>query len=133
MMTLNDKDYNRLIAAIKQLRLSAYGNANIKNLAERLKEAKVIPSAKTPEDLITMNSKVLLKRMDNNQVVEVSVVYHDDADIKSKKVSVFAPMGMAILGKREQQIINCHLPNGHISYMVSKLIYQPEAAGDLNL
>ena len=133
MMTLNDKDYNRLIAAIKQLRLSAYGNANIKNLAERLKEAKVIPSAKTPEDLITMNSKVLLKRMDNNQVVEVSVVYHDDADIKSKKVSVFAPMGMAILGKREQQIINCHLPNGYISYMVSKLIYQPEAAGDLNL
>lgn len=133
MMTLNEKDYNRLIAAIKQLRLSAYGNANIKNLAERLKEAKVIPSAKTPEDLITMNSKVLLKRMDNNQVVEVSVVYHDDADIKSKKVSVFAPMGMAILGKREQQIINCPLPNGYISYMVSKLIYQPEAAGDLNL
>lgn len=133
MMTLNEKDYNRLIAAIKQLRMSAVGNTNIKSLAESLKDAQVIPSEKTPEDLITMNSKVLLKRMDNNQDVEVSVVYHDDADIKSKKVSVFAPMGMAILGKREQQVINCHLPNGNISYMVSKLLYQPEAAGDLSL
>ena len=132
-MTLNEKDYNRLIAAIKQLRMSAVGNSNIKSLAENLKDAQVIPSDKTPEDLITMNSKVLLKRMDNNQDMEVSVVYHDDADIKSKKVSVFAPMGIALLGKREQQVINCNLPNGNISYMVSKLLYQPEAAGDLNL
>lgn len=80
--------------------MSAVCNSNIKSLAESLKDAQVIPSEKTPGDLITMNSTVLLKRMDNNQNVEVYVVYHDDADIKSKKVSVFAPMGMAILGKR---------------------------------
>lgn len=63
--------------------------------------------------------------MDNKQVVEVYVVYHHDADIKSKKVSVFTPMGMAILGKREQQVINRHLRNRNISYMLSKLLYQP--------
>ena len=133
MTILNEKDYNRLISAIKQLRLSAIGNSNIKSLAENLKEAKIIPSEKTPDDLITMNTKVLLKRMDNDQALEVSIVYHDDADIKNKKVSVFAPMGMALLGKKEQQVVNCNLPVGNISYMVSKILYQPEAAGDMAL
>lgn len=132
-MTLNEKDYQRLVDAIKQLRLSAIGNTNIKSLAEQLKEARIIPSNHTPNDLITMNSRVLLKRLDNEQELELAVVYHDDADIKQKKVSVFAPMGIALLGKREQQVISCHLPNGDITYLVSKLLYQPEAAGDLNL
>lgn len=133
MITLNEKDYNRLLDAIKQLRLSAIGNNNVKSLAHTLKSASVIPSNQTPDNLITMNSRVLLTRLDNNQEVEVSVVYHDDADMRAKKVSIFAPMGIALLGTREKEVITCHLPNGEISYRVSKLIYQPELAGDFHL
>lgn len=133
MITLNEKDYNRLVDAIKQLRLSAVGNSNIKNLAEQLKAATVIPTSTTPANLITMNSVVSLKRMDNNQTIELSLVYHDAADIKAKKISVFAPMGIALLGRKEQQQIHCNLPGGHTTYLVTKLIYQPESAGDNHL
>jgi regulator of nucleoside diphosphate kinase len=132
-MILNEKDYNRLIAQIKQLRLSALGSSNIKAFAEMLKDAEVIKSDKTPPDLITMNSKVLLKRMDNNQELELSVVYHDDADTRSKKVSVFAPLGMSLLGLKEKETVNCQLPVGNIHYHVTKIMYQPESAGDLHL
>lgn len=132
-MILNDKDYNRLISAIKQLRINAIMNINIKNLAEELKHAQIIPAVETPGDLITMNSKVLITRLDTDQKMEVSVVYHDDADVKHKRVSVFAPMGMALLGTREKQVFNCVLPNGAVHYKVDQVIYQPEAAGDLML
>ncbi|MBW7846221.1 MAG: GreA/GreB family elongation factor [Bacteroidia bacterium] len=133
MVTLNEKDYNRLINSIKQLRMSAIGNSNIKNLAESLKSAKIIASPQTPANLVTMNSKAMLKRLDNNQEMEVSVVYHDDADLKAKKISVFAPMGMALLGAKENEVITCNLPNGKIDYEVKKVLYQPESAGDLHL
>ncbi len=133
MVTLNEKDYNRLINSIKQLRMSAIGNSNIKNLAESLKSAKIIASPQTPANLVTMNSKAMLKRLDNNQEMEVSVVYHDDADLKAKKISVFAPMGMALLGAMENEVITCNLPNGKIDYEVTKVLYQPESAGDLHL
>lgn len=133
MVTLNEKDYNRLINSIKQLRMSAIGNSNIKNLAESLKSAKIIASPQTPANLVTMNSKAMLKRLDNNQEMEVSVVYHDDADLKAKKISVFAPMGMALLGAMENEVITCNLPNGKIDYEVKKVLYQPESAGDLHL
>lgn len=132
-MILNEKDYNRLVAAIKQLRMSSSNTINIKGLSEGIKDAQIIPSGNTPNDLITMNSKVLLKRMDNNQDLEISIVYHNAADAKAKKVSVFAPMGMALLGKKEQQVVSCELPNGLTSYKVCKLLYQPEAAGDMHL
>ena len=120
-MILNDKDYNRLITAIKQLRINAITNINIKTLAQGLKDAQIIPAVQTPENLVTMNSKVKLKRLDNNEELEVAVVYHDDADVKSKRISIFAPMGMALLGTKEQQTFDCDLPNGTVYYKVCKV------------
>lgn len=132
-MILNEKDYNRLITAIKQLRISAITSINVKMLALGIKDAEIIPVEQTPGDLVTMNSTVLVKRLDNNQDSELSLVYHDDADIRNKKISIFAPMGMALLGLKEKQMFSCQLPNGIVHYKVSKLLYQPEAAGDLHL
>lgn len=132
-MILNDKDYNRIIEQIKQLRTSAITSTNIKVLAEGLKEAKVIHTNETPPNLVTMNSKVLVKRMDNDQQIEMSVVYHSDADSKHKKVSVFAPIGMALLGLKESETVNCQLPGGNVHFRVCKILYQPEAAGDHHL
>lgn len=132
-MILNENDYNRLIAAIKQLRINAITNINIKTLAQGLKEAKIIPTEQTPANLVTMNSTVKLKRLDTSEELEVAVVYHNDADIKTKRISIFAPMGMALLGTREHQTFDCSLPNGAVYYKVCKVIYQPEAAGDYHL
>jgi regulator of nucleoside diphosphate kinase len=129
-MIINEKDYGRLIEKIKQLRINAMTSFNIKTLSEGLKNAEIIHNDTTPPDLVTMNSKALIKRMDNGQEIEMYVVYHDDADSKSKKVSVFAPLGMALLGLRERQTFNCRLPNGDVYYQICKVLYQPEAAGD---
>lgn len=132
-MILNNKDYNRLIEKIKQLRISAMISGNINALAESMKNAKIIQQTETPPDLVTMNSRVLLRRLDNEQDIEMSVVYHDDADSKSKKISVFAPIGMSLLGLRESETMHCQLPNGVVRYKICKILYQPEAAGDYHL
>jgi regulator of nucleoside diphosphate kinase len=132
-MILNDKDYNRIIEQIKRSRINAIAGTNIKVLAGGLKEAKVIHTNQTPPNLITMNSKVLIRRMDNNQYIEMSVVYHDNADSKHKKISVFAPIGIAMLGSKESETVNCQLPNGNVHYKICKVLYQPEAAGDHHL
>lgn len=132
-MVLNDKDYNRLIDAIRLFRDTTKLNVNVKNLADGLREAQVIPSSQTPADLVTMNSRILLKRLDNNQEITLSIVYHNDADLKEKKISIFAPMGASLLGAKEQQIVDCSLPAGNVKYQISKLLYQPEAAGDHHL
>jgi regulator of nucleoside diphosphate kinase len=132
-MIINENDYSRITNAIKQLRLSAIMNINIKTLANELKEAAVIPTKNTPENLVTMNSKVKIKRLDNEQEMEVAVVYHEDADIKMKRISVFAPLGFALLGTKEHQTFNCTIPSGTAYYKVCKVLYQPEAAGDFHL
>jgi regulator of nucleoside diphosphate kinase len=48
-------------------------------------------------------------------------------------VSVFSPVGTAILGFREGDRIHWPGTDGHISIEIEKVLYQPEAAGDFHL
>lgn len=132
-MILNNKDYNRLIFQVKQQGISYLGSSAITAMSGLLKSASVIRDHETPPDLVTMNSRLLLKRTDNDQEIELSVVYPNDTDPKTKKISVFAPLGMALLGCKEHETVNCRLPAGNVCYHICKLLYQPEAAGDLHL
>lgn len=132
-MILNEKDYNRLVEAIRVLRETSQLNNAVKTLAGNLIHADIIPSTDTPPDLVTMNSKILLKRLDNNQKITLSIVYQKDADVKQQKISVFAPISVFLLGAKEHQVVDCVLPNGNVQYQISKLLYQPEAAGDYHL
>ncbi len=132
-MILNIKDYNRLIDAIRLHSDTLKSKTNVRYLADNLKQAEIIPASKTPADLVTMNSTVLLKRLDDNKEITLSIVYHNNADIKQQKISVFAPISAFVLGAKEQQIVDCSLPNGNVQYQIRKLLYQPEAAGDYHL
>ena len=49
------------------------------------------------------------------------------------KPSVLAPMGAALLGAREGQVVIFKTPGGVRSLKVVKIVYQPETAGDFHL
>ena len=49
------------------------------------------------------------------------------------KISVLAPVGTAMLGFREGAIITWEVPDGVVRLEVEKILYQPEAAGDLDI
>ncbi|MDD4169430.1 MAG: nucleoside diphosphate kinase regulator [Desulfotomaculaceae bacterium] len=103
----------------------------LRNLEQELDRAQVVTSAEIPQDTITMNSKVLLKELDSGEEMIYTLVYPDDADLTNDKISVLAPVGTAILGLREGDIIDWKVPDGLVKLEVKKILYQPEAAGKL--
>ena len=103
------------------------------NLEMELNQAKVVPSEKIPPDVITMNSKVLLKDLDSGEEMIYTLVYPADADILEEKISILAPVGTAILGYRLGAVIQWRVPGGAVQLLVEKILYQPEAAGDYDL
>lgn len=130
---LTEKDYQRLLVLIQEQRATGTTAANIAHLGEELKRALRVPSEEIPSDVITMNSRVRLKELKSGNEMEITLVYPKEADIQSRKISILAPVGTAILGCKENDVVEWPGPAGTVSYKVEKVIYQPEAAGDSHL
>lgn len=92
--------------------------------------ANVVDSKEIPDGVVTMNSRVRFVDEDSGREFELELVYPRDAGGEGR-VSVFAPVGSALLGLAVGQSINWPLPGGRTGKLrIVAVVYQPEAAGD---
>ncbi|HOD65029.1 MAG TPA: GreA/GreB family elongation factor, partial [Smithellaceae bacterium] len=84
-------------------------------------------------DVITMNSKVIITDTESGEKTTYTLVFPSAANISENKLSIMAPLGMALLGYRTGDIIEWPVPSGVRKLKVDKIIYQPEASGDYHL
>ena len=75
-------------------------------LQEELERAKLVPITELPLDIVCMNSEVSFVDLDTGKKQTLILSYPSEADINSGRVSVFAPVGAALLGLRVGQSIN---------------------------
>jgi regulator of nucleoside diphosphate kinase len=85
-----------------------------------------------PPEVVTMNTKVMLL-MSIPWGDDYSLVFPKDFDIDAGNISVLAPIGTAILGYREGDIVEWPVPSGIRRIRIEKILYQPEASGDFHL
>lgn len=100
------------------------------SLAFEVERAIVLPPQEVARDVVTMNSRARLRL--NDVAAEVALVYPRRAN-DARSVSVFSPIGTAILGFREGDRIDWPGTDGPMSIEIEKVLYQPEAAGDFHL
>ena len=106
---------------------------DLEDLAGELARANVVSSKEVLPDVVTMNSKVVLRDIDTSEVMTYSLVFPKDADVDVGAISILAPVGTAILGYAEGDIIEWQVPSGTRQISIEKIVYQPEAAGDFHL
>lgn len=85
---------------------------NKTKLSEELKSAKVVQDKDLPEDVASLNSYVGIKNIETGQTFEFQLVLPGEANFKEHKVSVFAPIGVALLGYRIGSEIQWEMPDG---------------------
>jgi regulator of nucleoside diphosphate kinase len=101
---------------------------------EELARAEVIDARQAPPTLVTMNSRVVFENVHTGRGREVTLVYPDQADAAAGRISVFSPVGSALLGLSVGQEIHWDLPNGTAArFRVAQVTYQPETAGHFHL
>lgn len=131
---ITEKDKERLQKLINEAKEFHPGNEEyLVNLEQELSQAQLVASEKIPNNVITMNSKVLLKDLDSGEEMIYTLVYPPEANLMEDKISVLAPVGTAIIGLREKDVIDWKIPDGMVRLEVEKILYQPEAAGDFDL
>lgn len=125
-------DRERLEGLFEQSR-NADLDGYLKALRAELERAEVVDAEKIPPDVVTMNSTVCLVDVATSEEDQYTLVFPKDADADVGKVSVMAPLGTAMLGYRVGDVFDWDVPMGRKRWRVTRVIYQPEAAGHFHL
>lgn len=121
-LVLRHDDHETLTSYLSTQELS--GNHSIEALQTELKKAKLVSKEEFPEDAIRLNSKVKIKDANNGKEMEVMLVMPDDADIKQRKISVTAPVGIALIGFRKGQKVGWQVPAGMKTFTILDVVNQ---------
>ena len=98
-----------------------------------INRAIVVAPQDIPGDVVTMNSTVSLEDLDTREDELFTLVFPENADLSQGKLSVFAPIGTALLGYKVGDIFEWEVPDGKRRLLIKKILYQPEASGDYDL
>ena len=112
-------DFNILNGYVKNLHgMQVNEKDNFRKLYEEIKKAQVVEEEDFPTDVVRLNSEVIIKDLQTNRDMIITVVLPQKADIKQKKVSVLAPIGTALIGFREGQIVSWEVPSGKKNFQI---------------
>lgn len=97
-----------------------------------LEFASSVLAKEVPSDVVTMNSTVEICDLDGGEIESFTLAYPedlDDADIARARMSVLAPLGRALLGRRVGEVVQVAVLAGPRRIRIERLRYQPERVG----
>ncbi len=124
---ITHEDLKKLRALLSSATIPERDRECIAELEEELDRAIIVDSKDIPKQVITMNSKFCLRNLENDKLHVFTLVYPHEADIAQGKLSILAPVGIAVIGYRVCDIIEWEIPKGVCRLRVESIIFQPEA------
>lgn len=128
-ITISSLDAERLEQLLESLQKSDVSGAA---LEAELARATVLEPQQMPPNVVTMNSTVRFTMLETGKSSTLTLVYPKEMDGSDNKVSVFAPVGIALLGLSVGDELPMPSPTGRVTVRVDAIEYQPENAGELH-
>ena len=128
---LSSLDLDRIEALLAAIPASAFpGKAD---LQAELDRADVLAPEEMPPTVVTMNSTVQFTIVETGKSFCLTLVYPRDMDGSADRVSIFAPVGSALLGMSVGDELAWPGPGGKaMTVQVKEIVYQPESSGELH-
>jgi regulator of nucleoside diphosphate kinase len=91
---------------------TSFDKNNVMELAGELKKARLVSKENFPDTVVGLNSTAVIKDMETERILAITIVTPDQADISQNKISVLAPIGTALLGFQKGREIRWAVPSG---------------------
>jgi transcription elongation factor GreA len=98
--------------------------ARIGEIQAKLAVAEVVDPKEINSDKIVFGATVKLLDLDTDASTTYKLVGVDEADVKSGLLSVFSPLGRALIGKKKSDIVEFNSPKGDKEYEVVEFLFQ---------
>ena len=110
---VTDGDLERLKRLVRALRYSLFRDQRQLDLLDQtLESAEIRPPGRVPKDVVRMNSRVRVLDFDTRRKELYTLVFPEEANISRGSISVLAPLGIALLGRRKGDVIEARVPGG---------------------
>ena len=102
-------------------------------LKAELGRARIVSPDEVSNDVVTMNSTVILRDLETGERETYTLVFPHEADIAEGRLSVLAPIGTAILGEHVGDDVNWPVPGGRRRLKIEEIVYQPQRESAFHL
>jgi len=110
---ITHSDMNRLRRLLESaLNFLRRDRPHLETLEHELEHARVVPREEIPQNVVRLNSRVRLRDLDTGRRTVYTLVFPRDSRIGDDRLSVLAPIGTAILGRRMGDVVECSVPAG---------------------
>lgn len=106
---LSKSDFKFLSEHLEKAIMSDY---NKSRLRIEIKQATIFNDEELPSDVVSLHTEAKILSTENGKEFIFKVVSPKEADIKQQKVSIFAPISIALLGYQTGDLINWEMPDG---------------------
>lgn len=98
----------------------AQGHLELKiaKLEEVVGNARLIDESNLDNSKALILSKVKIKNLKNNMVLDYTLVAEEEADLASGKISVKSPIGKGLLGKSVGEVADITVPAGKLQFEI---------------
>jgi regulator of nucleoside diphosphate kinase len=110
---VTDGDVERLRRLVRAFKYSLFRDPRQLDLLDQtLESAEVRPPDRVPKNVVRMNSRVRVLDFDTRKKGIYTLVFPEEANISRGFISVLAPLGIALLGRRTGDTIKATVPGG---------------------
>jgi transcription elongation factor GreA len=95
--------------------------ARIMQVRQRLSEVESIDISKLPHDRVAYGSSVVLYDVDRDEKVTYKLVSSEESDPENSRISTVSPIGQALMGKEEGDVVKVKTPSGWRNFEISRL------------
>ena len=128
---ITEEDFERLSGLLEGARRrNPRDREHVDRLAFELDRARVVTLSEIPEGVVRMGSHVAVRDLDTGATIAFTVVLPSEADVDHGKLSVLAPLGTAVLGYREGDLIEWQVPGRTRRLHVERVACQAGVALD---
>lgn len=95
--------------------------ARIAKLEEVVANARLIDASQVDTSRVYIQTRVLVRHVDNNSQREFTIVAESEADVRLGKISVTSPIGKGLLGKARGEVAEVVTPAGTTRFEVIEI------------
>lgn len=118
-LIITQKEFDLLSTHLKLS--SNLSDFNRNKLLHELESARIVKKDSIPEHAIVTGSLVSIQDTETGQEFNFHLVVPEEANMKYHKLSILAPIGIALLGYTPGAVVDWEMPNGVKKFKVMKV------------
>lgn len=95
--------------------------ARIAKLETVIANARIVDESQMDHSKAFILSKVKIKNISSGMTAAYQLVAENEADLKSKKISIDSPIGRGLLGRELGEVVEIEIPSGMVKFEIMEI------------